>query len=512
LCKSRASRRAGENAVDVASDRDAGARRVARDLPNPNGTGTTCAISCGYTATAVSVDLQIAVFVGEQVHTYDLPAAGEITIGREDGNTVRIDDQAVSRRHAVLRVGEKIEIEDLGGANGIFIRERAGAGPENQTLGVRQLVRRKAELAVGERILLGTASLVVRRAQVVDVPDLGVGAVAGAEAVVRDPAMRAVYEQAARAARASISVLLLGETGVGKEVMARAIHAGSPRAAGPFMGINCAALAESLLEGELFGAEKGAYTGAVAARAGLFEAANGGTVFLDEVGELPLATQGKLLRVLEERAVVRLGSTRPRPIDVRFVAATNRDIEGDSRAGRFRSDLYFRLAGITLAVPPLRERPAELALLVDRFVAAACRELDRATPLRVSPEALDRLSRHDWPGNVRELRNAIERAAVLCAGDTILPEHLPPALLKPAASAAPPAIAAVTAAPAAAPPANAAGLQGEIKSLERQRIVEALERCGGNQSKAAELLGISRRTLVSRMSEFDLPRPRKSNA
>jgi two-component system response regulator AtoC len=455
----------------------------------------------------LAAELQIAVFLGEDVRTYDLPASGEVTIGRDEGNAVRIDDPSVSRRHAVLRVGDKLEIEDLGGANGIFIRENARAGANNETLGIRQLVRRKADLAVGERILLGTASLVVRRAQVVDVPDLAAGAAAGADAVVRDPAMRAVYEQAARAARASISVLLLGETGVGKEVMARAIHAGSPRAAGPFMGINCAALAESLLEGELFGAEKGAYTGAVAARAGLFEAANGGTVFLDEVGEMPLATQGKLLRVLEERAVVRLGSTRPRPIDVRFVAATNRDIEGDSRGGRFRSDLYFRLAGITLVIPPLRERPAELELLVERFVAASSRELDRPAPLRVSREAIDVLRRYDWPGNVRELRNAIERAAVLCAGDTILPEHLPPGILKPGARAA----AAVAAPPPAAAAPNGENLQGEIKSLERQRIVEALERCGGNQSKAAEVLGISRRTLVSRMSEFDLPRPRKSS-
>jgi two-component system response regulator AtoC len=310
--------------------------------------------------------------------------------------------------------------------------------------------------------------------------------------------MRAVYQQATLAARGSISVLLLGETGVGKEVLARAIHAGSPRAAGPFMGINCAALADSLLEGELFGAEKGAYTGASATRAGLFEAAGGGTVFLDEVGEMPPATQGKLLRVLEERKVVRLGSTQPRPIDVRFVAATNRDIEADRRTGRFRPDLYFRLAGITLDIPPLRRRPAELEGLVTRFVAAASHELDRPSPLRVSREALAVLRRHDWPGNVRELRNVIERAAVLCAGDTILAEHLPPGLLRPRP---------IDAAPA---PATADGLHREIKTLERRWIVQALDRCAGNQSKAAELLGISRRTLVSRMSEFDLPRPRRS--
>ena len=460
-------------------------------------------------ATAPAAALQLVVYLGEQIGTYDLPAAGEVTIGRDEGNALRIDDPSVSRRHAVLRVADKVEIEDLGGANGIFVRDRVGAGAFNETLGVRQLVRRKADLAVGERILLGTASLVLRRTQVVDVPVLEGGSAPGAGVVVRDPAMRAVYEQAARAARASISVLLLGETGVGKEVMARAIHGGSPRVSGPFMGINCAALAESLLEGELFGAEKGAYTGAVTARAGLFEAANGGTVFLDEVGELPLATQGKLLRVLEERVVVRLGSTRPRPIDVRFVAATNRDIEADSRAGRFRSDLYFRLAGISLAIPPLRERPAELELLVARFVAAACRELDRTAPLRVSAEAFDLLRRYDWPGNVRELRNVIERAAVLCGGETILPEYLPPGLSKPPARGAVSPVASEAPRHATGPSARSDNLQGEIKSLERQRIIEALERSAGNQSKAADLLGISRRTLVSRMSEFDLPRPRK---
>src|SRR5437762_827245 len=196
-----------------------------------------------YTAVTMAAGLQIAVFLGDDVRVYDLPAAGEVTIGRDEANTVRIDEPAVSRRHAVLRVGAALEVEDLGGANGIFIRENARPGADNETLGIRQLVRRKAELAVGERILLGTASLVVRHAQVLEVPDLGVGAAAGAGAVVRDPAMRAVYEQAARAARAAINVLLLGETGVGKEVMARALRAGSARAAGPLMGINRGALA-----------------------------------------------------------------------------------------------------------------------------------------------------------------------------------------------------------------------------------------------------------------------------
>jgi DNA-binding NtrC family response regulator len=448
--------------------------------------------------------LQLVAFLGAEVRTFDLPPSGELTIGRGEASAVRIDEPSVSRQHAVIRTGERLEIEDVSGANGVFLREKARPGLGTQTLSMRQLVRRKAELAVGDRILVGTVSLVVRHAPAIEGPDLGPATRIGGGVIVRDAAMRALYEQAARAARASISVLILGETGSGKEVLARTIHAGSPRAAGPFMGINCAALAESLLESELFGNEKGAFTGAVTARAGLFEAAGGGTVFLDEVGELPLPTQSKLLRVLEERVVVRLGSTRSRPIDVRFLAATNHDLEAESRAGRFRSDLFFRLAGLSLTIPPLRARPAELELLVASFLASSCRELERAAPLTLSAAALELLRRHAWPGNVRELRNVIARAVVLCAGDEILPEHLPESLRTPAAA---PAVAAPIV--ASAPPAGGEDLQGEIKSLERVRIIEALDRCGGNQSRAAEQLGISRRTLVSRLSEFGLPRPRK---
>ena len=281
------------------------------------------------------------------------------------------------------------------------------------------------------------------------------------------------------------------------------------------MGINCAAFAESLLESDLFGCEKGAFTGALQARAGLFEAANGGTVFLDEVGELSPGTQAKLLRVLEERVVTRLGSTRPRPIDVRFVSATNRDIEADSQGGRFRQDLYYRLAGISLCIPPLRERPQEIELLITAFVAAACRQIDRAVPLAVSSAARERLRAHAWPGNVRELRNVIERATVLCTGETILPEHLPPSLLKSSQASVSP-VTGSAAAPKNLPPsqplAAAEDLQREIKSLERARIVEALDRCAGNQSYAAELLGMSRGTLVARLAEFGLHRPRKRRA
>jgi DNA-binding NtrC family response regulator len=433
---------------------------------------------------------QLAVFLGAEVRTFDLPSDGEVTIGRGEGSTVRVDDPSVSRRHAVLHLGSKLVIEDVSGGNGILVCDKVGAGAVGQTVGMRQVFLGRSDLAVGERILIGTTSLVVRRAPAADTPEMEIEG-----GVVRDPLMQALYQQASRAARSPISVLILGETGVGKEVLARVIHARSPRAAGPFMGINCAALPDSLLESELFGSEKGAFTGAVAPRAGLFEAAQGGTVFLDEIGELPLATQGKLLRVIEERAVTRLGSTRARRIEVRFLAATNRDVEADSKQGRFRQDLYFRLAGITLAIPPLRERPAEIEHLVERFVAAACRQVERAAPLDVSPEAWDLLRRYEWPGNVRELRNAVERAVVLCAGDAILPKDLPPSLRAPAR--------------ASASDRGAGPLAGELKALERARISEALERCDGNQSRAAELLGMPRRTLISRLAEFGLARPRK---
>jgi two-component system response regulator AtoC len=446
---------------------------------------------------------QLVVFSREEIRAFDLPRAGEVTIGRDATNTVVIDDPSVSRRHAVLRVGEALEIEDLGGANGTFVRQTGQRGPGNETLHVtvRQLLGRKANLAVGDCLLFGTAFVVVRHAPQTEIPPLG-------GVVLRDPAMEKLYAEAARIARASISVLILGETGVGKEVLARAIHASSGRAKGPFLGVNCAALAESLLESELFGSEKGAFTGAQA-RAGLFEAASGGTVFLDEIGELPLGMQAKLLRVLEERVVTRLGSTRARPIDVRFVAATNRDLDADSRQGRMRSDLYFRINGVSLLIPPLRERPLDLEALATSFLAACCRDLERPFPVTLASATLDVLRQHAWPGNVRELRNAIERAAVISTQSTILPEDLPPSLLAALRPArAQPSAPAPAPAPGGVPPDSPANLQAEMKSLERARILEALRLCDGNQSEAARRLGIPRRTLVSRLTELGLTRRR----
>jgi two-component system, NtrC family, response regulator AtoC len=438
---------------------------------------------------------QLVVISREEVRALDLPRSGEVTIGRDEASTVCIDDPSVSRRHAVLRLGETLEIEDLGGTNGTFLRQTARSLPSNDTLNVsvQQLLRRKAYLAVGDCLLFGTACVVVRHLPRIELPDL---ASAGLPV---DPVMRRLYSEAASVARANINVLLLGETGVGKEVMARAIHAQSPRKNGPFLGVNCAAFTESLFESELFGSEKGAFTGALG-RAGLFEAAQGGTLFLDEIGELPLATQAKLLRVLEERAVMRLGSTRPRTIDVRFVAATNRDVEADSRQGRLRPDLYFRLNGVSLIIPPLRERQGEIEGLATSFLSAACRDMERACPPAISPAVLDLLRRHDWPGNVRELRNVMERAAVMCTENTILPEHLPPSLLA--------ALRTRQSQPSSPPDPRElpASLHAELKTIERTRILDAIEQCGGNQSEAARRLGMPRRTLVSRLAELGLTR------
>jgi len=334
-------------------------------------------------------------------------------------------------------------------------------------------------------------------------------------AVVRDPKLRHVYAQAGRAASANITVLILGETGVGKELLARAIHRASARANGPFLAINCGALSASLLEGELFGSEKDAYTGATQSRPGLFESANGGTILLDEVGELTPNTQVRLLRVLEEGAVLRLGARSLKPIDVRFVAATNRDLAAEVAAGNFREDLYFRLNGVSLTIPPLRERTSEIEHLARLFLRASCTQLQRAVALDISGEALDLLRSYTWPGNVRELRNVMDRAVVFCSTGSVDVEHLPEALRQQrplmASRSSEPAQAKV-AIPTPFLEMEPQRFQEELRSLERLRVIEALRRSAGNQTRAAEWLGISRRTLVARLSEFDLPRPRKPTA
>ncbi|HXU00492.1 MAG TPA: sigma 54-interacting transcriptional regulator [Polyangia bacterium] len=334
--------------------------------------------------------------------------------------------------------------------------------------------------------------------------------------VVEDPRMRRVYGLAGSAARGAISVIILGETGVGKDVMAQEIHRKSPRAKAPFVAINCAAVSEGLLESELFGHEKGAFTGATDAKAGLLETAPGGTVFLDEIGDMPPKLQATLLRVIQTRQVQRVGSVKTRPIDVRFIAATHRDLEAEIAAGRFRQDLYYRLNGITLSIPPLRERRSEILPLVRSFLAQFAREMggDRPAP-EVSPEAARLLEAYSWRGNVREVRNVVERALLLCEGSEILPEHLPIESMAanaisfanvPAPGMTPPLAAAP--APSPVDVARPTAPMGAVED-EKDRILRVLAECAGSQTRAAKVLGIARSTLIARLDEYGVPRPRK---
>jgi DNA-binding NtrC family response regulator len=327
----------------------------------------------------------------------------------------------------------------------------------------------------------------------------GASAERAAPLVPEQGVMERLHRLAERVAQGKINVLLLGETGVGKEVFAERIHELSPRSLRPLVRISCAAFPENLLESELFGHEKGAFTGADRAKPGLIESAEGGSVFLDEIGELPLSLQPKLLRVLEDRKVTRLGSVQPRSVDVRFIAATNRDLETEVQRGRFRADLYYRLSGVSLVIPPLRERSDEIPALARAFLRRAFADLGESGEPELSSDALELLTRYPWPGNVRELRNVMERAALLGGEGPILAEHLP--LEKMRATLAPP--------PARSTDEESTDLRSGVHEYERARIVAALEQCSGNQTRAAKLLGISRMTLSARMDAFGLPRPRK---
>jgi DNA-binding NtrC family response regulator len=379
-----------------------------------------------------------------------------------------------------------VEIEDLGSANGTFVSQPRAAGKAHAATADNNRVRvSRTGLAPGDSVFLGAAMIVVRTAAAETAPSSTSSA--SATPVVRSAVLQRVYDEAARAARLTLPVLILGETGAGKEVLARFVHESSGRAKKPFVALNCAAINETLAETELFGHEKGAFTGAQQARAGLFEAANGGTLFLDEIGELPLATQAKLLRTLESSEVQRVGGVKPVRVDVRFVSATNRDLQQASAQGRFRQDLFFRVNGITLHVPPLRERTSEIAELARRFLANATKVAGLKGAPEIAPETTAALERYSWPGNVRELRYVMERTLVTAGDGPVRPEHLPPSVLS------------------AVEPASA-----KTDAATRERVIEALAQCDGNQTRAAEILGVSRRTLINRMIEFGLPRPRKS--
>ncbi|MEW5854036.1 MAG: sigma 54-interacting transcriptional regulator [Myxococcota bacterium] len=612
------------------------------------------------------------VVVGEGTPLSHVLPEGNALIGRSAETDIQVDEPSLSRRHAMITVGPRVQVQDLGSLNGTRVR------------GARLTANEPVEVNPGDVIELGSVMVIVQRAEVPRAPrrlwphgyfdarleeeclraqrtgrsfavvrmrfppevtdeqvesaldvvfkatslvanfsprdyellleDAGAaaarqlceqvqlrlkgGAVATGVAVHPDDGRSAAElmdragaalrgttplvtaEQAVaadgspmerlralieRVAQSTISVILQGETGVGKEVAARMIHRFSRRSDKPFVAINCGALAEALLESELFGHERGAFTGAVKAKPGLLETADGGTIFLDEVGEMPAALQVKLLRVLEERAVVRVGAVKPRPIDVRVLTATHRNLEEMVAHGRFRQDLIYRLNGITLSIPPLRERTDELEGLVRTFVEQFARAEGKTRLPTVDPLALQLMRSYAWPGNVRELRNVVERAVTLCTGEVISLDHLPvekmgmmlqsavspssstpvptpspappprvprpsvfePIITSPTLPTAPsamrtgipnptvPAFRLPTPAPvppsSTGPqaPASPRQLKDALKAVERERILEALNACGGNQSRAAEVLGMSRRALVNRLEEYGLPRPRK---
>ncbi|HUE12611.1 MAG TPA: sigma-54 dependent transcriptional regulator [Planctomycetaceae bacterium] len=302
------------------------------------------------------------------------------------------------------------------------------------------------------------------------------------EIIGQSPAMRAVFRLIEKAAPSDRPILIQGESGTGKELVARALHRRSPRAERPLVVVNCAALPEQLLESELFGHEKGSFTGAGAAKAGLIEIADEATLFIDEIGEMPAAMQAKLLRVLEDGSMRRVGSLRERRVNVRVITATNRNLADEVRANRFREDLYYRINTMTIDLPPLRERHGDIRLFIDRFLGPGW---------EISPDAAEKLERYRWPGNVRQLINVIERAKILADDQSIVASDLPPELN----------------APATASPLSEAGegpLSDDLESLQKSKIVEVLDRVGGNKTRAARLLGITRRSLYRLLERYEL--------
>ena len=323
--------------------------------------------------------------------------------------------------------------------------------------------------------------------------------------IAADPKTRETLLLAARVAKTDATVLLTGESGVGKEVFARYIHDQSARAGGPFVAINCAAIPDNLLEATLFGYEKGAFTGAQTAQAGKFEQANGGTLLLDEISEMPLGLQAKLLRVLQEREVERVGGKKPVALDIRVLATSNRDMAGEVRTGRFREDLYNRLNVFPLEIPSLRQRPGDILPLARHCLARQAAGSRRAARFAAAAEA--RLAAHSWPGNVRELENVVQRALIMTPGELIEADSLPLNGAVASHHGEPPV--ASTSTQFAVPPAPtfsetqaSTGSPANMKDLERQHILDTLTKCGGSRKKAVAILGISERTLRYKLSQY----------
>ncbi len=430
--------------------------------------GTTAVRPAGESGGAPAARLRIR--AGGRERTVPVTAAG-VVIGKDPTCDAPIDDPFVSSRHAriALLAGRWI-LQDLESTNGTFISgARVG----------------RAELPLGVTVHVGDAELVLEPRDAPEPPR----AETFEGMISRDPSMRQVFELVERVGASDAAVTILGETGTGKELVARALHARSSRKDGPFVPVNCSAIAESLIESELFGHEKGAFSGADRMRKGAFEEADRGTIFLDEIGELPLDLQPKLLRVLELGEVKRVGASRPITVNVRIVAATHRDVRAAVRSGKFREDLYYRLCVVPITVPPLRQRKGDIRALADGFLQRAS---PRGLVLRWSPEALAKLEGYDWPGNVRQLKNVVQRA-LLFRGEGLV---VPPG--------------AVTFEDTRATPADTGDddtmyVRGlTLEEIEREAIRLSLRRNKGKRAAVVKELQIAKSTVMKRIGQWSL--------
>ena len=399
------------------------------------------------------------------------------TIGKDPGNDLVLDDRFISGKHLrITRRGGRFLVLDHASTNGTW-------------LGAVRLF--EAEVPLHTQLHVGETDVLLEPAT----PARKDGPVAWQGLVGSDPAMRLLIDLIERVAPSSAAVTILGESGTGKELVARAIHARSPRAERPFVPVNCAAISKELIESELFGHEKGAFTGAVAAHKGAFEEADGGTLFLDEIGELPLDLQAKLLRALESGEIKRVGSSRPSHVDVRVVAATNRDLLAASRAGQFRDDLYYRLCVVPLTLPPLRNRRGDIPALAEHLLAQFS---PRGQTVRFTPAALARLEGHAWPGNVRELRNVVHRALLLRRGTAIEETDL---TFDPDPS---PHLREGSAGASQYVPGRK--LEELLELAERQIVESALRQFNNNRERVARELGVARSTLFKRLKDWGMTR------
>ncbi|MBL9023847.1 MAG: sigma 54-interacting transcriptional regulator [Myxococcales bacterium] len=408
----------------------------------------------------------VLVRVGDRADVHPVEEDDRLVIGRGEDADIVVDDSRASRRHVEIALrGGRLFVKDLGSRNGTRV-------------GTTVLKSEERALSRGDEIGVGPA-----RVTVIALPTPQTFGPTD-EVVVADARMKELFDLVERLAGVPTPVLIRGETGAGKEILAARLHERGSRRTGPLVRLNCAAVPESLIESELFGHEKGAFTGATEKKRGYLELADKGTLFLDEIGDLPLAMQAKLLRALETQRVQRVGGREELAVDVRFVCATHHDLEGMVERGAFRRDLFYRIAGFVLEVPPLRERKTEIVPLAETFTHRFAKKLGKLAP-PISEGARAALLAHTWPGNVRELKNAVEHAVVLSNGAAIDATHLPRSVLERTAT-------------------SGSSMQEHVDTAERAAIERALAACDGHRQRAADMLGISKRTLQYRLAKLGI--------